>query len=81
MTKTGYQEAKIGTATFDVATTTGGFIAVGDDTPTASKKLNLKGVKAENSAADNVTVVNVFMNDIIDAVSVENISMTVEWSV
>lgn len=82
MTKDGYQPAITGTAIITLATTTGGYIALDGDTPTgATKTINFNGVRAENTAAQNMSVVNVFFGEIISAASVVNKSAKVNWSV
>lgn len=82
MTKDGYQPAITGTATITLATTTGGYIALDGDTITGElKTINFNGVRAENTAAQNMAVVNVFFGEIISAASVVNKSAKVNWSV
>lgn len=82
MTKDGYQPAITGTATVTLATTTGGYIAIVGDTITGElKTINFNGVRAENTAAQNMSVVNVFFGEIISAASVINKSAKVNWSV
>lgn len=82
MTKDGYQPAITGTATVTLATTTGGYIALVGDTITGElKTINFNGVRAENTAAQNMSVVNVFFGEIISAASVVNKSAKVNWSV
>lgn len=82
MTKDGYQPAITGTATVTLATTTGGYIATVGDTITGElKTINFNGVRAENTAAQNMSVVNVFFGEIISAASVINKSAKVNWSV
>lgn len=82
MTKDGYQPAITGTATITLATTTGGYIALDGDTTTgATKTINLNGVRAENTAAQNMAVVNVFFSEIISAASVTNEIFEVKWRV
>lgn len=82
MTKDGYRPAITGTATITLATTTGGYIALVGDTITGElKTINFNGVRAENTAAQNMSVVNVFFGEIISAASVINKSAKVNWSV
>lgn len=80
MSKTGYTDATIGTTSAKINITTGGNIAQDGDPVTGTKNFSLKGVRAENTKAQNNEVARVFIEEIAGGSHTEN-SMSVEWRV
>lgn len=79
--KNGYSAAIRGTAYANVPLNDEGEIATTSDTPASTKVMQFTMANADNSQADNDTLVNIFFGFAPNSRSVANDKMRVIWEV